>query len=221
MTIAVKVTSDFICPWCHIGAARLFGAIETLPTEVEVALEFLPFELNPGMPKEGIDRKLYRTRKFGSWERSLELDARTVAVSEADGVIFNYERMTRTANTFDAHRLSWFAAREGMQRTVAEGILRGYFCQGRDIGDRETLADIAAEAGLDRARVSAFLESSDGADEVRDLEATAYRKNIQGVPQFDIDGTILNGAQSSDALRRTIVGVHRLGQMTKSLGGVP
>lgn len=219
MSITVKVTSDFICPWCHIGAARLFNAIKTLPAEVEVAVQFLPFELNPGMPKEGIDRKLYRTRKFGSWERSLELDAHTIAVSESDGVVFNYERITRTANTFDAHRLSWLAAREGNQRAVAEGIFEAYFCQGRDIGDRAILAGIAAEAGLDRETVSTFLEGSDGADQVRDLEAAAYRRNVQGVPQFDIGGTILNGAQPSEALRRTMIGVYRLGQMAKSLGG--
>jgi predicted DsbA family dithiol-disulfide isomerase len=208
MSVTVKVTSDFICPWCHIGKARLKRAIETLPSEIEISVEFLPFELNPGMPKGGIDRKTYRTRKFGSWERSLAMDAHTVAVSAEDGVEFHYDLMTRTANTFDAHRLSWFAAREGLQAAVVDGILKAYFVQGRDIGNEEVLSELAVDAGLERDCVAALLAGDDGTEEVRTLEAAAYRNNIHGVPHFDIEGAIVHGAQAAENLRRAILGVH-------------
>jgi predicted DsbA family dithiol-disulfide isomerase len=208
MSVAVKVTSDFICPWCLIGTARLRGAIKALPDGIDVEVEWLPFELNPAMPVEGIARKLYRTRKFGSWERSQALDAQTIAVSKADGVVIDYDRITKTPNSFAAHRLSWFAAREARQGVVVEGLLKGYFAQGRDIGDHETLIEIAGEAGLEREAVRAFLQSEEGTSEVRALEASAVSAGIQGVPQFDIEGAIIRGAQSADLLRRDLIAAH-------------
>ena len=205
MSVAVKVTSDFICPWCLSGTVRLRRAIDALPGKIDVGVEWLPFELNPAMPKDGIPRKVYRTRKFGSWERSQALDAQTIAVSKADGVILRYDRIAKTPNSFDAHRLSWLAAREGRQRAIVEALFDGYFVQGRDIGDRETLIGIAVEAGLERERVAAFLQSEEGIGEIRELESSAVRAGIQGVPQFDIEGAIIRGAQSADTLQRELV----------------
>ncbi len=208
MSVAVKMTSDFICPWCLIGEARLRGAIKALPDGIDVEVAWLPFELNPTMPKQGIARKLYRTRKFGSWGRSQALDAQTIAVSKADGVVIDYDRITKTPNSFAAHRLSWLAAREGMQRAVVKGLLRGYFAEGRDIGDQQILIDIAAEAGLERGAARQFLQSDEGARDVRALEASAVGAGIQGVPHFDIEGTIIGGAQSAETLRRALVAAH-------------
>ena len=212
MPITMNVTSDFICPWCLIGAKRLNKAIDGLPHDIEV--RWLPFQLNPDMPPEGLDRKTYRSRKFGSWERSQALDAQTVAVGKANGIAFDYERMSRTPNTLAAHRLSWLAARADRQSAVVEGILSGYFTQGRDIGDLEVLAQIAGEAGLDRGAVRQFLESDAATDEVRALEALARQRGVHGVPHFDIGGTIVTGAQRADTLRRAILDAVR----SKSLG---
>jgi len=220
MPIAIKVISDFICPWCYIGALRLARAIETLRGGIDVSVEWLSYELNPDMPKEGMERRLYRERKFGSWERSLAMDANTKAAGAEDGAVFNYERMTRTANSFEAHRLSWLAAREGTQRAVVEGILKAYFAEGRDIGDRTVLSAIAGEAGMDRDAVRAFLDGQDGTEAVRALEASAYRKGVQGVPHFDIGGLSVSGAQSADVLRRAITHVHARKAMAASSGGL-
>ena len=209
MPVSVKVTSDFICPWCLIGTVRLRRAIEALPAGVDVEVEWLPFELNPAMPKDGIPRKLYRTRKFGSWERSQALDAQTIAVSKADGVVIDYDRIAKTPNSFDAHRLSWLAEREGRQRAVVEALFNGYFAQGQDIGDRDTLIEIGSEAGLARERVAAFLQSEEGTGEVRELESSAVRAGIQGVPQFDIEGAIIRGAQGAEILQHKLVAAHR------------
>jgi predicted DsbA family dithiol-disulfide isomerase len=209
MVISVKVTSDFICPWCLIGTVRLRRAIDALPEGMDVDVAWLPFELNPGMPAEGMPRKLYRTRKFGSWERSQALDAQTIAVSKADGVVIDYDRIDKTPNSFAAHRLSWLAARECRQRPVVEALFNAYFVQGQDIGARETLIEIASESGLERARVTAFLQSDEGAGDVRALESSAVRAGVQGVPQFDIEGAIIRGAQSADILQRELLSAHQ------------
>ncbi len=208
MSVTVTMTSDFICPWCLIGEQRLFEAIDNLPPGLDVQVDWLPFELNPHMPKEGMDRKLYRSQKFGSWARSQELDAYTVAAGKREGITFDYDRMTRTPNTFAAHRLTWLAEREGRQREVIEGILRGYFTEGRDIGDLDTLAEIAGEAGLDRERVRAFLASNEGETEVRALIDGALSRGVAGVPHFDIGGSVVTGAQRPETLRHAILAVH-------------
>src|ERR1700730_2883640 len=98
----------------------------------EVQMRWLPFQLNPHMPKEGISRKEYRTAKFGSWERSLELDAKMVAVGGEEGIHFAFDRIERTPNTQDAHRLIWLADKEGIQDAVVEALFRSYFTKGLD-----------------------------------------------------------------------------------------
>lgn len=208
MSITVKMTSDFICPWCLIGEKRLLRAISALPEGIEVDVRWLPFELNPDMQKEGMNRKVYRSFKFGSWEKSQALDAHTVAAGKADDIAFDYDRIDVTPNTFPAHRLSWLAAREGRQRAVVEGILQGYFSEGRNIGDLDVLAGIAESAGLDREIARQFLESEQGTEAVRALETSTRAKAVQGVPHFDIDGIIVTGAQRSEILRQVILDAH-------------
>jgi predicted DsbA family dithiol-disulfide isomerase len=203
MQIQINVTSDFICPWCYIGERRLARAIESFPAEIDVQLQWLPFELNPDMPLEGMDRRTYRSRKFGSWERSQTMDAQTVLAGRGDGTSFDYEAIKRIPNTFLAHHVSWLAQREGQQRAFVEAALKGYFAQGRDIGSKAVLA--AGEIGLDREAVAASLSSDEGAESVRALERTARERAVQGVPHFDIAGTVVIGAQRLDAIRRAII----------------
>src|SRR5262245_61026807 len=134
MALLVDVISDVICPWCYIGKRRLEKAVAAVDGPVKV--RWLPFQLNPAMPKEGVSRREYRTRKFGSWERSLELDARVVAVGEAEGIRFAFDRIERTPNTLDAHRLIGLAEKQGVQGAVVEALFRAYFTEGRDISNR-------------------------------------------------------------------------------------
>ena len=208
MPVTVKMTSDFICPWCLIGERRLVQAIEALPDGIKVDVEWSPFELNPDMQPEGMDRKIYRSLKFGSWERSLELDAHTVAASRDVDVSFDYDAITRTPNTFLAHRLSWLAAQEGQQRPVVAAILSAYFEQGRDIGDIGTLTAIAAEQGLDAELIKGALAGDTGAGEVRRLEQEALNRSVHGVPHFTIGETSAGGAQPVAVLRDAILSEH-------------
>ena len=197
MSHSVDVISDVICPWCFIGKRRLEKAIAAHGWPVKV--RWLPFQLNPTMPKEGISRREYRTKKFGSWERSQELDARVIAVGEDEGIDFAFDRIERTPNTLDAHRLIWLADKEGVQDAVVEALFLSYFTEGRDISNRQTLLDVVAEAGLDRENAEAVVKGNDGLEAIKEAEELSRRHRLDGVPFFIVNGQItLSGAQQAD-----------------------
>ena len=132
---------------------------EEIATEVR---HWLPFELNPGMPPNGIPRRIYRSSKFGTWEQAVALDAQVAAVGRLEGLAFAFDRIERTPNTLDSHRLIALARREGVQEPVVEAIFRAYFLEARDLSDRSTLLDVAADSGLDRARAAGLLRERGG-----------------------------------------------------------
>jgi predicted DsbA family dithiol-disulfide isomerase len=199
MTLAVEVISDVICPWCYVGKKRLERAIAAFEGH-QVRVRWLPFQLNPTMPKEGISRKEYRIRKFGSWERSLELDAKLVAVGETESIDFAFDRIERTPNTVDAHRLIWLSGQQGCQGAVVESLFVAYFTEGRDITNRQTLIEVVADVGLDRQLTETMLNSNEGFDELKEAEELSRRHRVGGVPFFIINNEItLSGAQQPDA----------------------
>ena len=152
------------------------------------------------MPKAGVSRREYRTRKFGSWERSQELDARVVAVGQSEGIHFAFDRIERTPNTLDAHRLVGLAEKQGVQDTVVEALFRAYFTEGRDISNRQTLLDVVAGAGFDRHGAEAMLNRNDGLEAIKEAGEQARQFRVEGVPFFIIGGKItLAGAQPPDA----------------------
>jgi predicted DsbA family dithiol-disulfide isomerase len=211
MKLSIEVFSDVICPWCYIGKRRLERSLELLGGEYEIEVLWRPFQLNPGMPPEGVERRAYRTAKFGSWERSLELDARVAAVGASVGIELAFDRIGRTPNTFDAHRLIRYAQSRGKQDILVERLFRAYFTEGRDIGDRQVLAGLASEAGMVRSEVEGFLASDEGSGEVRLEEERGRRLGIDGVPFFLIDGRVaLSGAQEPEVIAEAITrGVQR------------
>jgi predicted DsbA family dithiol-disulfide isomerase len=203
----LSVVSDAICPWCYVGKRRLEQAFTLLNGVPRPRVTWRPFELNPQMPKAGIERREYRMRKFGSWERSLALDAQLTEVGKSVGIAFRYDLMKRTPNTFDAHRLIWLAGTLGVQDAMVETLFRGYFSEGADIGDTNVLADLAATAGLDREQAAAFLKSSGGAAEVTAEEEVAIRSGLSGVPTFVLGGRVLfSGAQPPELIAQALAG---------------
>jgi len=201
MTHTVDLISDVICPWCYIGKRRLEKAIAAIEGQHEVRVRWLPFQLNPSMPKEGVSRRDYRIKKFGSWERSLELDARVIAVGKEEGIHFAFDKIERTPNTLDAHRLIWRADKEGVQDAVVEALFRAYFTEGRDISNRQTLIDVVAEAGLDRDNTECVLNSDGGLEAIKEAGEQARRFRVEGVPFFIVNGKLtLSGAQQPDAI---------------------
>src|ERR1700749_2364938 len=167
--LTVDVISDVICPWCYIGKRRLEKALGARPATVR----WHPFQLNPDMPREGIERKAYRTEKFGSWERSQELDAQVATAGRGEGIAFNFDRQPRTPNTLDAHRVIWLAGERGVQDAVVEALFQAYFIDGRDLSDRCTLASVAAGVGLDPAELNERLEGDTGLEVIRAAEEQA------------------------------------------------
>jgi predicted DsbA family dithiol-disulfide isomerase len=204
----IDIVSDAICPWCYVGKRNLESALVALASEgLHFSVHWNPFQLNPDMPKEGVARAAYRAAKFGSAERSREIDARVAGAAEAAGLHFRQDLMLRTPNTIDAHRLIWFAGRLDKQDAVMEAVFRAYFIGGRDIGEAEVLADCAAEAGLDRASVVSFLGSGVADAEMRAADQAAREAGVNGVPSFFLDGHgLFSGAmppaQMADAFRR-------------------
>jgi predicted DsbA family dithiol-disulfide isomerase len=200
MNLAVDVISDVICPWCYIGKNRLEKAIAAFDGNQEVRVRWLPFQLNPTMPMEGSSRKEYRIRKFGSWERSLELDANLIAVGETEGIHFAFDRIERTPNTVDAHRLIWLGDQQGCQDAIVEALFRAYFTEGRDLSNRQKLIDVVAEAGLERHLAEDMLNSEVGMDAIKEAETVSQRHQVDGVPFFIINNKVaLSGAQQPNA----------------------
>src|SRR5271156_4326785 len=154
----IDIVSDAICPWCYIGKRQMERALGTLGGEgLTFSTHWNPFQLNPDMAKEGVDRAQYRAWKFGSAEKAAALDARIVDAAAQVGLEFHPERIKRTPNTIDAHRLIWFAGQNGVQDAAMEAVFRAYFIDAQDIGQHSVLADCGAAAGLDRDKAAAFL----------------------------------------------------------------
>ncbi|MEO0770250.1 MAG: DsbA family oxidoreductase [Cyanobacteria bacterium J06649_4] len=201
MKLTVGITSDFICPWCLVAESRLNRAIQQLGSDVEIERVWYPLELNPNMPEVGMDRKAYRTGKFGSWAYSQQLDAKTIEATKHDDVDFRYDLMAFTPHTLKAHRLTWLAGKKGMATEMAVRILRAYFSEGQNISDIETLAALADEVGIGSSEeIKAFLLSPEGTQAVKALEQQASRNGIRSVPTVQIGNQIVSGAQSENAL---------------------
>ena len=197
--LLIEIASDVICPWCYIGKRRLEKALESLKGEVEARIEWLPFQLNPDMPEQGVARADYRRAKFGSVEKGRALDARVAQEGAGEGIAFAFDRMQRTPNTVAAHQLIDLAQSQAKAGPVVDALFRAYFEEASDIGDSAILAGIAERAGVtgwpeakDKARVAGQEER------VRDL-------GISGVPTFIFNKESgLSGAYPPEQLAQAI-----------------
>lgn len=202
--VKLDIMSDPICPWCLIGKAQLERALEARPDHPFV-IEWHPFQLNPDMPAEGADRRAYLEEKFGGKERAVQIYARIAEHAQTAGVAINFEGIKRTPNTLDAHRLIHWAGIEGMQNRVVSALMRAYFQEGSDIGDRDTLADIADSAGLDAAVVRKLLDSPADHDDILARDAAAREMGITAVPTFIVAGKhAVPGAQPTEVWLKVI-----------------
>jgi predicted DsbA family dithiol-disulfide isomerase len=193
--LAVTVYSDVICPWCYVGKRRLEAALGAPGAPAEVQFNWLPFELNPDMPAEGITRAEYRMRKFGP-ERAAELDRSMTETGREVGIDFAFDRMQRTPSTKLAHRLIWEAGRQGRQNEIVNRLFRAYFEEAQDIGEAAVLTKLAGETGLDAAGVAQALGNSESLDAVVELAEQGRSMGIQGVPFFILLGKYgVSGAQ--------------------------
>jgi predicted DsbA family dithiol-disulfide isomerase len=202
----IDIVSDAICPWCYIGKRQLERALATLAQEgLRFSVHWNPFQLNPDMPKEGRDRAAYRAQKFGDPERVRQMDERVTGAAAGVGLPFRLDLIRRTPNTLDAHRLIWLAGREGVQDAVMEAVFVAYFTQGRDIGDRDVLADCAAQGGMDQAAVADFLAGGVAANEMLAADRAAREAGVNGVPSFFLDGYgLYSGAMPAETMAEAL-----------------
>ncbi|WP_261540391.1 DsbA family oxidoreductase [Burkholderia multivorans] len=207
--IEVTMIYDLICPWCWIAEHRLAQAIDAVGLTGNVNVRFVPFELNPSMPAGGMDRRAYRSAKFGSWARSQALDAHVAEAGRAAGLVFDHARIARTPNTRLAHRLVWFAQQRGSAVALVDALFAAYFRDGRDIGGTDVLVEIAAGAGLPGDAVRAFLASDAGLDAVVALEADAVGEGVASVPSTCIGQSVVSGAQPAAVFRDALIAAQR------------
>jgi predicted DsbA family dithiol-disulfide isomerase len=204
-SVTIDVVSDVICPWCFIGKRRMEKALAQLAGEIDVEVGWLPFQLNPDMPVEGVGRAEYRKAKFGSLEKSRTLDARVAGEGAGEGIAFAFERMERTPNTFAAHQLIDLAQEEGAGAGVVEALFSAYFLEARDIGDREVLLGIGRAAGIGRGLIEARWADTVEAQRVAKEERSMRDLGISGVPTFIIaDRYGVSGAQPPEVLVQAI-----------------
>jgi predicted DsbA family dithiol-disulfide isomerase len=200
----IDVISDTICPWCYIGKRRLERAMRLLP-QIEFDVRWRPFQLDPSTPAEGVDRKAYMERKFGSSDKIQPIHAALLKAGEDEGLSFAFEKILRTPNTLNSHRLIRWSHSMGVQDGVVELLFRRYFMDGVDIGQIANLVWIAAEAGMDAELVEELLNSDADLEKVEREDSMARKIGIQGVPTYLIGGKMLvNGAQDAETLARAI-----------------
>ncbi len=202
--LTIDVISDVVCPWCFIGRRRLGTALQLLAhreRDVRPLVSWHPFQLNPDLPREGIDRRAYLEAKFGGWERAAQIYESVRAAGKTAGIDFAFERILRQPNTLDAHRLiSWAQARGGAEEVV-ECLFRAYFLEGRFVGDRAVLAAIAGEAGLSAEAAGDYLASEEGVGAITAMDERVRELGVTGVPFFIFAGRVaVSGAQEPSVL---------------------
>jgi predicted DsbA family dithiol-disulfide isomerase len=194
----IDIISDTICPWCFIGKRRLAKALEHRP-DIKADITWRPFQLNPDMPRQGMERQHYLIAKFGSEANSAEIYARVAEAGRSDGIAFNFAGISRTPNTLDCHRLIHWAGAVGavIQDQVVEQLFSRYFVNGDDIGAHGTLVKIARQAGMDSAWVAEALLGDTDLDLVQREDRFAREIGVNGVPFFILEGRYaISGAQT-------------------------
>jgi predicted DsbA family dithiol-disulfide isomerase len=194
----IDIISDVVCPWCFIGKRRLEKALGMRP-EIEAGITWRPFQLNPDMPAEGMARADYIATKFGDSGHSRRIHQTIAEAGATVGINFAFDKIKRSPNTRNAHRLIRYASKQGAGSEVVTRLFEGYFLQGRDVGDIATLAAIAAEAGLDEREARAFLSGDSERDEIVAEDRNARRLGVNAVPCFIFAGQYaISGAQEPE-----------------------
>lgn len=200
-SLHVEVVSDHVCPWCYVGKRRLEQAIARRP-ELAVTVSWQPFQLSPDMPREGRDRLVYYTEKFGEQRARQIMDSMKDTGAE-EGIAFDTKPGARSPNTLSAHVLMlWAGGTHDVDvNELMEKLFYAHHVECEDIGDRAVLARIAGEVGMDSDEVSARLATGDDEDKVADLIQESVTRGVSGVPFFIINGRYgVSGAQPADEL---------------------
>jgi predicted DsbA family dithiol-disulfide isomerase len=198
----IKVFADTICGWCFIGQTKLNKALKSFP-ETKFEIEHIPFQLNPDMPIEGIDRNEYLQIKFGGKEFAQPMYDRMTEEANKEGLNFNLNNIKKTPNTVFSHLLIKLAEQTNVHNQVKERIYHSYFIEGHNIGDKKILINIGKEFNIEKEIINSFF-STDNIEKVNSFISIAKEKEINGVPFFEIGNDVVSGAQSSANLEAII-----------------
>lgn len=201
--IRLDIFSDPVCPWCYIGKANLDSALTGI--DHPFAIQWHPFQLNPDMPRAGMDRAAYLEAKFGGRENAARAYAQVEAAAARAGLSLEVAKVPFASNTLDAHRLIHWAGIEGRQDAMVDALFRAYWAEYRNIGDPDTLAEIAGETGLDAAAIRRLLASDADRDDIAARDADARAKGVNAVPTFLVaQQYVVSGAQPPELWTRVI-----------------
>lgn len=196
----IDIISDTVCPWCFIGKRRLEKAMSQRP-DMDFEIQWRPFQLNPDMPRDGMDRRQYLEAKFGGPEKAKQIYQHIEDAGRSEGIAFAYDKIERTPNTLDSHRLIKWAGTAGVQDAAVEVLFRKYFLEGGDIGDKGLLINAAKEIGMDADLVSGLLDGDADLEETKAEDTMARQMGVTGVPCFIIGRKYaVSGAQDPAVL---------------------
>jgi predicted DsbA family dithiol-disulfide isomerase len=200
----IDIVSDTVCPWCFIGKRRIERAMAMRP-DVKFEVFWRPYRLDPSVPREGVDRRAYLKAKFGDSPRSSAMGDAIRSEGAGEGIEFAFDKIAKTPNTLDSHRLVRWAGGAGIQDEVVERLFKAYFIEGRDVGDPSVLGDIAAEAGMDGELVARLLAGEADLEPVEREAGMANEMGISGVPTFIFDSRfMISGAREPELLVKVI-----------------
>jgi len=200
----IDIVSDTVCPWCFIGKRRIERAMALRP-DVSFEVFWRPYRLDPTIPREGVDRRAYLRAKFGDTPRSSAMGDAIRSEGAGEGIEFAFDKIAKSPNTLDSHRLVRWSASAGVQDEVVERLFRAYFIEGKDIGDATVLAAVAADAGMDGELVASLLAGDADLESVEREAGLANEMGITGVPTFIFDSKLMiSGARDAELLARVI-----------------
>ena len=196
--IPIDIYSDPICPWCFIGKTWFDRALEAAP-ELNFVVKWKPFQLNPNMPVEGMERSHYLEKKFGGPAKAQEAYAPIIKTSIEFRMDINFDKIKITPNTMYAQRLIYWAEIEGVQNRIVSALFKAYFKEGQDIGDPKVLSEIAGRSGMRKEHVARLLLSTEDVEKVKGLDFSARNLGVKGVPLFLVDKTYaVSGARKPE-----------------------
>ena len=204
--LRIEFIIDTICPWCYIGKRRLEYALRD-ENITEYTIDWRPFLLNPDMPRDGVDRKVYLATKFGGRNSARRVSDVIATTGALTGIDFNFEQIATTPNSVDSHRLIRYALRNAPERADAlvEAIFQSFFLDAQNIGDTEVLTAIAASQGFDRRDVETYFLSGEDVGAIENENLLVHRLGVSGVPCYILNKRYaLSGAQEPEILRRLI-----------------
>jgi predicted DsbA family dithiol-disulfide isomerase len=200
----IDIVSDTVCPWCFIGKRRLERAFLLRP-DMQFNIAWRAYRLDPTVPPEGVDRKAYLAAKFGDNPNRHAMVEALETAGRSEDIAFDFDAIARTPNTLDSHRLIRWAGGAGLQNEIVERLFTAYFENGRDIGNRDILIEIASDAGMDSALVADLLDQDTDREVIEREDALAHRMGISGVPTFIFENKyLISGAQEAETIAQVM-----------------